>query len=152
MSEHSPTKQLDLTNAPFSEEQREWLQQLAQWAKPPPTRGENQQQGESSSASGASQSDSGAKQAPGESIESVRMARIVYVHEKRGQRSCNACETGPAASAAVHVHEKRGQRPQQPCISTRNGASGLIRRPVTMHVQERQGQWPHTVASSHAWT
>ena len=79
--------QLDLTNAPLFEEQLEWLQQLAQWVKPLPGRGENQQQGENASASGAMQSDSSTKPAPHELVESVWMARIMYVHEEWSQQA-----------------------------------------------------------------
>ena len=72
MSDQSPVSQLDMTNAPFSEEQREWLQQLAQWIKPLPVRGDDQQV-EDPAGSGAPQSESSAKQTPGEDIASVRI-------------------------------------------------------------------------------
>ena len=44
MSEHSLVNQLDMTKVSFSEEQRDWLQQLAQSIKRSPLRGEDQQQ------------------------------------------------------------------------------------------------------------
>ena len=64
MSEES--QQLDLTSAPFTEEQREWLQRLAQWVKPPPVREESQQLSEGPSASGSSQPEGGTQRTPGE--------------------------------------------------------------------------------------
>ena len=75
MSEQSEREQLDLTSAPFTEEQREWLQRLTQWVKPPPVREESQPQSEGPSASRSSQPEGGAPQAPGELTESERLAR-----------------------------------------------------------------------------
>ena len=66
MSKQSSNEKLDLTSALLTEEQREWLQRLTQWAKPPPMRGKSQQQSEVPSASGLSQSEGGTLHTPGE--------------------------------------------------------------------------------------
>ena len=36
MAHSPPVADLDLENAPFSAEQRKWLEQFTQWARPPP--------------------------------------------------------------------------------------------------------------------
>ena len=53
MSQSPPIAELDLENAPFSADQRKWLEQLTQWARPPPPTTSGEQSGGAPSASTA---------------------------------------------------------------------------------------------------